>query len=175
MPRASRFDAVDRQIVALLRVNGRRTNAELARQVGLSEGAIRKKLKKLTAAGILKVVAVADPTRLGYAIDVFSGVQVTPGKTLEVAEHLVSLEAVRYVALAAGSYDILFEAMFRQQDDLLEFLTRTLPAVPGIARVDTWHLLRVLKRNYDWLQVGGAGAPSPPGHTGGGTAWDATG
>lgn len=153
MPKSSRFDAVDEQIIALLRTNGRRTNADLARRLGVSEGAIRKKLKKLSSAGVLKVVAVADPQKLGYAIDVLSGVQVFPGQTQEVAQRLVSLDPVRYVALATGSYDILFEAMFRQQDDLLEFLTKTLPSIPGVVRSETWHLLKVMKRNYDWLNV----------------------
>ena len=98
-------------------------------------------------------MAVADPQKIGYTIDVLSGVQVLPGQTEEVAKRLISLDQVRYVALATGSYDILFEAMFRRQDDLLEFLTKTLASIPGIVRSETWHLLKVMKRNYDWLNV----------------------
>ncbi len=153
MPRSIRFDAVDEQIVGLLRTNGRTTNSELARKLGVTEGAIRKKFKKLTSAGLLRIVAVADPKKLGYAIDVFSGIQVSPGHILKVAEQLVSFDPVRYVALTTGSYDILLEAMFRNQDELMEFLTKTLPGVPGIVRSETWHLLNVMKRNYDWLTV----------------------
>jgi hypothetical protein len=43
--------------------------------------------------------------------------------------------------------------MFRRQEDLFEFLTRTLPSIPGIVRSETWHLLKAMKRNYDWLNV----------------------
>ncbi len=153
MSGSPRFDPIDEQIVDLLRTNGRRTNVELARQVGVTEGAIRKKLKKLTSAGVLRVVAVADPQKLGYAIDVFCGLQVSAGQPVEIAERLASLDPVRYVALTTGSYDILFEAMFREQEELLEFLTKTLPSIPGIVRSETWHLLKVIKRNYDWLNV----------------------
>jgi len=153
MAGSSRFSAIDEQIIVLLRTNGRRTNADLARQLGISEGTIRKKLKTLSSEGVLKVVAVADPQKIGYTIDVLSGVQVLPGQTEEVAKRLISLDQVRYVALATGSYDILFEAMFRRQDDLLEFLTKTLASIPGIVRSETWHLLKVMKRNYDWLNV----------------------
>jgi Lrp/AsnC family transcriptional regulator for asnA, asnC and gidA len=86
----ARFDSADEKIIGLLRTNGRRTNADLARQLGVTEGAIRKKLRKLTSEGVLKVAAVADPQKLGYAIDVLSGVQVSPRQTQEVAKHLVS-------------------------------------------------------------------------------------
>ncbi len=137
----------------LLRTNGRRKNSDLARQLGVSEGAIRKKLKKLSRAGVLRIVAVADPQKLGYVIDVFAGLQVDPGQTPEVAERLSTLDVVRYVAVATGSYNILFEAMFQEHNQLLEFLTKTLPGIPGIVRSETWHLLKVVKRNYDWLNV----------------------
>lgn len=153
LPRKPRFDAVDEQIVALLRTNGRRTNAELARHLGVSEGAVRKKLKKLTSAGVLRVVAVADPQKLGYAIDIFCAMQVAPGQTVAAAERLAALEAVRYAALATGPYDIVFEAMFRTPDEVLDFLMKKLPEIPGIVRYETWHVLKVIKRNYDWLIV----------------------
>lgn len=153
MARTPKFDAVDEQVVALLRTNGRRTNAELARHVGVTEGAIRKKLKKLSGAGVLRIVAVADPQKLGYVLDLFCAMQVAPGQTVAAAESLASLEAVRYAALATGPYDIVFEAMFRTQDEVLDFLTKTLPGIPGIVRYETWHVLKVIKRNYDWLNV----------------------
>lgn len=153
MPKNSGPDPVDAQIVGLLRIDGRRTNAELARHLGITEGAVRKRLKKLSAAGVLRVVAVADPKKLGYGIDIFCAIQVRQGDTLEVAERLSALDSVRYLGLATGSYDILIEAMFREQDELLEFLTKTVPGIPGIVRSETWHQLKVIKRNYDWLNV----------------------
>jgi Lrp/AsnC family transcriptional regulator for asnA, asnC and gidA len=153
MARIPKFDPIDEQVVALLRTNGRRTNSELARHLGVTEGAVRKKLKKLSAAGVLQVVAVADPQKLGYVIDVFCAVQVAPGQTVAAAESLAALDAVRYAALATGPYDIVLEAMFRTQDEVLDFLTKTLPAIPGITRYETWHVLKVIKRNYDWLTV----------------------
>ena len=154
----TKFDSVDERILQLLRTNGRRTKTDLARQLGITEGAIRKKLQKLTTTGLLKIVAMADSQKLGYTIDVFCGIQVTPGKTFEVAERLISLEPVRYAALVTGTYDILFEAMFRHQDELLDFLTKTLPAVEGLTRTETWHVLKVVKRNYDILSVTHPGA-----------------
>ncbi len=102
---------------------------------------------------MLRIVAVADPQKLGYVLDLFCALQVAPGHTVAAAESLAALEAVRYAALATGPYDIVLEAMFRTQDEVLDFLTKTLPAIPGIVRYETWHVLKVIKRNYDWLNV----------------------
>jgi hypothetical protein len=57
------------------------------------------------------------------------------------------------MAFFVSSASALFDAMFPQQGGPLEFVTRSLPIIPGIVRWETWHLLRVMKRNYDWLNV----------------------
>jgi Lrp/AsnC family transcriptional regulator for asnA, asnC and gidA len=119
--------------------------------MGLTEGAIRKRLKKLTSAKLLKIVGVIDPVKLGYTIDVQIGLHVSPGDARDVAQRLSLLEPVRYVAMVSGSYDIMVAALFQNQDELLDFLTKTVASIPGIIRCETWHMLEVLKRHYDWF------------------------
>ena len=63
------IDAVDRQIIDLLRANGRATYAELARQVGLSSPAVHERVGKLEAAGVIAGYrAVVDPAALGLTV-----------------------------------------------------------------------------------------------------------
>jgi Lrp/AsnC family transcriptional regulator, leucine-responsive regulatory protein len=63
------IDAVDRQLLDLLRANGRATYAELARQVGLSSPAVHERVGKLEAAGVITGYrAVIDPTALGLDV-----------------------------------------------------------------------------------------------------------
>lgn len=145
------FDPIDSQIAALLRKDGRITAAYLARELRLTEGAIRKRLKKLTAAKMLRIVGVVNPSKLGYTIHVLTGVQVSPQRTLEVAQPLSSLEPVRFVGLTTGSYDIIFNAMFHDQRELLDFQTRVLRKLNGVIRTETWQYLKVMKRQYDWF------------------------
>ncbi len=149
------FDDVDRQISSLLRKDGRCTATYLARQLGVTEGAIRKRLKRLTASKLLKIVGVVNPSKLGYTIDVLTGVQVSPEFTLEVARGLSSLEPVRFVGLTTGSFDIIFNALFRDQQELLEFQTKTLRKMKGVIRTETWLYLKVLKRQFDWFVADG--------------------
>ena len=69
------IDAVDRQLIDLLRANGRASYAELARQVGLSAPAVHERVGKLEAAGtITGYRAVVDPVALGLDVTALVGV-----------------------------------------------------------------------------------------------------
>jgi Lrp/AsnC family transcriptional regulator, leucine-responsive regulatory protein len=75
-PRTERpIDAVDRQLIDLLRANGRASIAELGRQVGLSSAAVHDRVGKLEAAGVISGYrAVVDPTALGLDVTALVGV-----------------------------------------------------------------------------------------------------
>ena len=55
------MDTLDRKIIALLESNGRASNARIARDVGVSEGTVRRRLKRLIQDNIINVVALPDP------------------------------------------------------------------------------------------------------------------
>ena len=61
-------DELDRQIVELLRENGRRSNVEMAQVLGVSEGTVRKRLDRLLETNSLQVVGLPDPIAAGYPI-----------------------------------------------------------------------------------------------------------
>jgi Lrp/AsnC family leucine-responsive transcriptional regulator len=70
------IDAVDRQLIDLLRANGRASYAELARRVGLSSPAVHERVGKLEAAGVIGGYrAVVDPAGLGLTVTALVGVQ----------------------------------------------------------------------------------------------------
>ena len=59
------MDELDRKIISLLERNGRASNARIARDVGVSEGTVRRRLKRLISEKIINVVALPDPRKLG--------------------------------------------------------------------------------------------------------------
>ena len=66
---------MDRQLIDLLRANGRATYAELARQVGLSSPAVHERVAKLEAAGVITGYrAVIDPAAVGLDVTALVGV-----------------------------------------------------------------------------------------------------
>ncbi len=69
------IDAVDQQLIDLLRANGRASYAELARQVGLSSPAVTERVAKLEASGVITGYrAVVDPPKVGLDVTALIGV-----------------------------------------------------------------------------------------------------
>src|SRR4029453_10835205 len=99
MPRTAGVDAVDRRIVAALQRDGRRPFTSIGRELGISEAAVRQRVARLQAAGIMQVVAVADPMALGYQAMAMVGISVDGRARKQVAEAVGRLPEVSYLVL----------------------------------------------------------------------------
>lgn len=144
------LDETDIAIVRLLQAHGRTPNAQMARDLGVSEPTIRKRIERLFQDEVIKVTAVLNPRKTGYATDVLIGIRVEPGSLLEVGGVLASLDQVVYLGYVTGRFDILVEMLFRDDQALFDFIERELPSIGGVVSTETSHVLRTGKINYDW-------------------------
>jgi Lrp/AsnC family transcriptional regulator for asnA, asnC and gidA len=144
------LDETDLQTIRLLQEDGRLSNSEIARRIGVSEPTVRKRIERLIQDEIIKVVAVLNPRRAGYAAGALVGIRTYPGRTQEVGEQLVLLNEVIYVGYITGRFDLLVEVLLHDEDEMFVFLTRRLRDFSGISAVETFHVLRNEKINYDW-------------------------
>lgn len=151
-----KVDEVDNKIIAALRRDGRKSNVELGREIGVSEGTIRKRVARLIQEGIMQVIAVANPQKLGYQIEVLIGIHADINKVKEIADRLGSMEEIRTTSISSGVYDILVVAFFHDNDELLDFLLNKLGNISGIKKTETSYMLRTVKRTYDWPVYAGA-------------------
>ncbi len=142
------MDELDRKIIALLESNGRASNARIARDVGVSEGTVRRRLKRLIQERIINVVALPDPRKLGYESEALIGVQVDHDKVDQVADRLASLVHTRWVAVTTGTYDVFAWVTLPTAEALGHFLRDQVGAIPGVRRTETFVNLAVMKREY---------------------------
>jgi Lrp/AsnC family transcriptional regulator for asnA, asnC and gidA len=147
---ATLVDSLDREIIATLQQDGRTSNAEMARQLGVAEGTVRRRIERLINEGIMKVAAVVDPFKVGMGVVVIVHLDVELQHLEAVAEKLAEMPSVRVVAYITGGHDILVEAIFPSQQELLEFVKDDLPVIPGIKSTETSIVLQLLKRSYEW-------------------------
>ncbi len=145
-----RLDELDRQLIRLLTANGRISNRELARETKVSQVTVANRVRRLISDGLIRIVAVPDPEKLGYPIEVLISVHVEVKRMHEVAKALCRLPEVRYVSITSGAYDLLIAALFRSNAELLYFLAKKVSAIRGVQKLETAHALQVLKRNPDW-------------------------
>ena len=115
--------------MAILQEDGRAPHVELARRLGVSEGTVRRRVAKLLKGGVIRVVAVAEPERLGYHTSAFIGLQVDPAQVEEVATKLAALAETEQVAITTGRYDIFIWVNLESAEALAAFLHRKVGTV----------------------------------------------
>jgi Lrp/AsnC family transcriptional regulator for asnA, asnC and gidA len=147
--RGDDLSPLDRSIIEHLQEDGRRPYTQIAGALGVSEAAIRARANRLVERGILQVVGVADPGKLGFQ-QALIGVRCEPGTLIQVADALAKLPDVDYVVVTAGRYDILIEAVAEDNEGLLAFLDERLQRIEGVRETETFTYLRVVKQTYQY-------------------------
>jgi Lrp/AsnC family transcriptional regulator for asnA, asnC and gidA len=145
------LDEFDRKIIVLLQQDGRLSNVEIARTLGLAEGTVRKRLERLFSEGIIRIMAVAEPASLGLTSSVVIGIQTDLGQMNEVAQRLAVIPEVQCVNIVTGTYDVMIEAVLPSGEHLLSFLVDKVSTIPGVKRTETSHVLQAVKRSCDWV------------------------
>ena len=146
---AGPLDGVSKRIVELLQEDGRQSFVTIAREVGLSEAAVRQRVQKLIDADVMQIVAVTDPLQVGFTRQAMIGVRV-PGDVREVAEVLCAMPEVSYVVTTAGSFDLLVEVVCEDDDHLLDVVMRQIRGLPGVGSTETFVYLKLNKQQYQW-------------------------
>ncbi|WP_312718355.1 Lrp/AsnC family transcriptional regulator [Mobilicoccus sp.] len=149
IPSASDLDHTSRRIIEHLQRDGRASYAAIARDVGLSEAAVRARVQRLLDSEIMQIVAVTDPLQVGFARQAMVAIRVQ-GDTTTVADALTAMREVAYVVTTAGSVDILAEVICEDDDQLLDVLSRRIRAIPGVSSTETFVYLKLNKQHYDW-------------------------
>ena len=142
------MDELDGKIIAMLERDGRASNARIARDVGVSEGTVRRRLKRLINEQIINVIALPDPRKLGYNSEALIGVQVDPDKIDAVAAKMSNLEHTRWVTATTGTYDVFAWATLKDAESLGRFLRDEVGAIDGVRRTETFVALQVMKREF---------------------------
>ena len=144
------IDQVDRDIIRLLQRDGRTSNTEIGRVLGLTETTIRKRIARLIGDGLVNIVAVPTPQAVGMTTSAIIGISVQLVSLHDVSDRLVACPEVRYVGLSTGRYDVIIEAFFDDHEHLLEFISTTLGGMDGVTGVETSLILKVPKFSYEW-------------------------
>src|SRR4051794_25609680 len=156
--RTDELSDLDKGIIEHLQQDGRRAFTQIATALAVSEAAVRARTNRLIEKGILQVVGVADPGKLGFQ-QALIGIRCEPGRLLEVADALTALAEVDYVVITAGRFDILIETVAEDNEGLLTFLNDRLQRIGGVRDTETFTYLRLVKQTYQY----GTRCPSRPG------------
>ncbi|MDY7105528.1 MAG: Lrp/AsnC family transcriptional regulator [Actinomycetota bacterium] len=143
------LDDTDKAIIRALQVDGRMSYSSLGPEVGLSRAAVRQRVQRLIDHGVMEIVAVTDPARLGFALQAMVAVSVR-GDTRAVAKTLSEWDEIDYLVLVAGRYDLLLEVVCADVADLVELVNGRIRAIPEVVSTEIFTYLQLVKQTYSW-------------------------
>ncbi len=140
------LDAIDRRILSVLQERARISNADLAREVGLSPSPCLRRVRELEESGVIRRYAtLLDPAAVGLGVSVF--INVTLERQIESALELfeaavVERPEVMECYLMTGDADYLLRVVVADLTAYERFLVDYLTRVPGIASIKSSFALK---------------------------------
>ena len=144
------IDRIDSQIICYLQKDGRMPFTKIAEELKLSEATVRSRTQRLIQDGVIEIVAVCEPRKLGFALTGNIKLQISTGKIKPVLAELRKIREITYIALLTGQSDVDLDFMVRSLDDLNILIHDKIGAIDGILKVETSIITSYEKEVFDY-------------------------
>ena len=144
------LDSVDCQMIQLLQKDGRISNTEIAKSIGISEATVRTRLNRLIEEEFIQIVAVSNPIKLGFDIVGNIRIHVDIKKMDKIIKELKKLKPLWFIVQTTGGTGIDTEFVVKSLDELNELIFEKINKIDGIIKTETSLFLKYIKRQYDW-------------------------
>lgn len=143
------LDEIDQRIVDFLRVDGRMSYREIARQLGVSESMVRKRVGRLLDSGWMRILAISNPLQLGVPILATTYATVHPRQLKPITERLSKRDEVRYVAIGIGAHNLVVESIHASNAEVQAFIQAEF-SQEGVISSETILVTDIKKSIWDW-------------------------
>ena len=144
------LDETDRLLIAALHDDARQSHQSIASTLGVSEGTVRSRLKRLEADGIVRVTTIQNIDAFSESAFAYLWITCDRTRLQDVGRALSSQPLVGFVASILGRADLL--AIVYQPDStaLVHFVDSVVKALPGVVDVRTEPILELVKNDARW-------------------------
>lgn len=139
------LDDSDQAIIDELRRDARITVTHLAGKLGSSRVTVLRKMNRLLDSGIVRLVTVWGPYFVGSRCIAIVGLKAAPSQIKEVAQALASYSRIPGVQLCSGRYEVVAWVVFKDHQELIDFLVEEVGKIPGITSMETSIGLKLIK------------------------------
>ncbi len=139
------MDRLDYEILSVLQQDGRRSFTEIGKEVGVSEGTIRKRVTRLVDEGVIRIIGLVDPHLVGFDAPAMIQISVSPHHLEEAAQAIAQFLEVSYLLMVSGEFDLIVEVRCRNREHLASFIRDQLQKVPGVQRTVSSLVLHTYK------------------------------
>lgn len=154
MPSRRRLDSVDEAIVGQLSRDARVSNRQIAEELGVTEGTVRGRIKRMEEEKQIRITAVTNIDRFRDAALAYIWIEVeNSGQTREVARALAQVPELGFVGVMLGRSDILAITMVRNTEHLAEFIHKRISSIEGVRRTESTLGVNFIKHDYRMARI----------------------
>ena len=129
-------DEKDVKIIKMLMDDARISYTNMAKELNITEAAVRKRVKNLESRGVIKKYTVEiDSSKLGYNIISLTGIDTEPEKFLDVAKKLKNEDFAKSVYITTGDHMIMVEVWAKDGDELTKIISEKIGGLPGVKKI----------------------------------------
>jgi len=149
-----RLDSVDRRIVARLAADARISNRRIATELGVTEGTVRARVKRMEEEKLIRITAVTNIDRLLDVALAYVWVEVERSGQIErVAKAMAAMKEFGFVGVMMGRFDILGITMARNTKHLARFVHRRISSLEGVRRTESTLGVNFVKHDYRMSRI----------------------
>lgn len=131
------LDSLDERIVHKLSRDARISNRAIAAELGVTEGTIRTRIKRLQTEGMIQFTVVKDFRMAGSPNLCMLGIDADPSRVSALAESLKEIPEINCVVVLLGRFSLLAMGLFTNIEQLNEVVTERIRSLPGVQKVET--------------------------------------
>ena len=146
-------DDLDLQLIDLLSRDARVSNRKVAGELGVTEGTVRGRIKRLQQDGLIAFTAItsfglAQKSRLA-----FISIQAEVERVREIAQEISTLPMINAVMITMGQFNILALCLFDELDHLVETASDRILEIAGVHHVETSIAVKTIKYNARMAKI----------------------
>jgi DNA-binding Lrp family transcriptional regulator len=141
------LDELDRQLIELLSRDARVSNRKIATELGVTEGTVRGRIKRLQQDRLISFTAITGLQMAHKSQLAFIRVQAEIERTREIARQIAELPPINAVMISMGTFNIIAMTLFDELEGLVEIASDQILAIPGVHHVETSIAVKTIKYN----------------------------
>lgn len=147
----AKIDDMDYTILSFLQEDGKKSYTEIAKELNVSEGTVRTRINRMLKDNVFEFIIHMNPNKIGLNVQVIIGISTKLGYQESIARELNRFSEVRFVGAFSGQHDLIMQAYFKNNDDLVHFVNKELAKIEGIISADVNIELKQYKDSFSYI------------------------
>jgi Lrp/AsnC family transcriptional regulator, regulator for asnA, asnC and gidA len=149
----AQLDALDNQLVEMLARDARVSNRRIAAELGVTEGTVRGRIKRLQQEGLIVFTAITG-FQLGQSAHLaFINIQADVDRVRDIAKTIADLSGINAVLITMGQFNINAMTLIDDLDMLVELASDRILAIDGVHHVETSIAVKTIKYNARMAKI----------------------